>query len=283
MFLRIHQLTVCLLLMALAASLHAAALRDIPGEGDLRCMREACPDSRGTVTSSPAGLVSGSLLGDTPMLAASLTTADPMFLTFSGGGTPLGPLGLNPLFQPESNRDSRIPVSGQPITLDLTNGTGIMLASIALYLEIPQTVVTAPFPVQGDGLSFGVWCNTGLEEPRNCAEHIDLLTMPTGPGILNAADITPSAGPEATFGDLLRFTNVNLAPGGTARFTFFITDRKATLDPSTGGSIEGASPSFNLEIVPTAVPEPGTSALGAAALLALIAASRMRSSHGPLS
>jgi hypothetical protein len=199
-----------------------------------------------------------------------------MFLTFAGGGTPLGPLGLNPLFQPESTRDSRIPVSGQPIVLNLTNATDIMLASVALYLQISQNVVTAPFPVQGDGISFGVWCDTGLDEPRNCAEHIDLLQVPTGPGILNAADITPSAGPDSTFGDLLRFSNVSLAPGDTARFTFFITDRKATLDPDTGGSVEGASPSFNLEIAPTAVPEPGTSVLGAAALLSFLAAARLR-------
>jgi hypothetical protein len=257
-------------------SLSAAAFTDIPGEGDLRCFpRSACPDSRGTVTSNPPGLVTGSLLGLSPTFDVSLTT-NPVFLTLSGGDTPLGPLGLNPLYLPESVRDSRIPVSGQPITLNVTNATSAVLSSVALYLEIPQTVVTAPFPVQPDGITFGVWCNTPLDEPRNCPDNIALLTTPTGPGILNPADISPSAGPDSTFGDLLRFSNVNLSPGDTATFTFFITDRKATLDPDTGGSVEGASPSFNLEIVATPVPEPSGLFIASAGLLALVVGRRSR-------
>lgn len=273
-------LTNCLILHAvlLAASvahiMQGAAFTDIPGEGDLRCLPADCPDVRGTVSSTPSGLVTGSLTGTVPVLSVSVTTS-PLFLTFSGADTPLGPLGLNPAYNPQSNRDSRIPVSGRPITLDITNGTDTTLAGIAFYLEIPQTVVTGPFPVQPDGLSFGVWCDAPLAEPRNCPEHIALLATPTGPGTLNPADITPSAGPDSTFGDLLRFTNVNLGPGDEARFTFFITDRKGTLDPSTGGSVEGASRSFNLEIVATAIPEPGTSLMLATAALAMIGLSRL--------
>ena len=252
---------------ALAPALYAAALTDIPGEGDLRCYpRSVCADSRGIVTSSSPGSVTGSLLGSSPTITAILTSSL-LFVTFSGGNTPLGPLGLNPLYQPQSMRDSRIPVSGQPITLDLTNGTGTELSTVALYLLLSQTPVTPPYPVHGDGLSLGVWCNTGLTEPRNCPEHIELLQTPTGPGILNATDNTPSAGPDSTFGDLLRFSSVGLAPGETGRFTFFITDRKATLDPSTGGSVQGASPAFNLQIAAEPIPEPSTFVLSAVALL----------------
>jgi hypothetical protein len=267
-----------LLLATLGFNLEAAEFLDIPGEGDLRCLPPNCPDSRGTVTST-SGLVTGSLLGATPTLGVSLTT-DLVFLTFSGGDTFLGPLGLNPRFDPETDRDSRIPAAGQPIALDITNTTGQTISSLALYLELTQAVVTGPFTSQPDGLSFGVWCNTGLAEPRNCADHIDLLAAPTGPGILNSADITPAAGPGTTFGDLLRFTNVNLAAGDTARFTFFITDRKATLDPRSGGPLEGASRSFNLEIVATAVPEPATTLLvgtGMLAALGFLRRARVRS------
>jgi hypothetical protein len=264
------QVLLALLPVAVIPSLYAAASTDIPGEGNLRCYpRSACLDSRGIVTSSPPGSATGSLLGLSPNIEAILTSSSPLFVTFSGGNTPLGPLGLNPRYQPESIRDSRIPASGQLITLDLTNGTDTQLSSVALYLLIPQTPVTEPFPVQGDGISFGVWCDAALMEPRNCAEHTNFLETPTGPGILNPLDITPSAGPDSTFGDLLRFRNVGLAPGDSARFTFFITDRKGTLDPSTGGSLGGASPTFNVEIVAEPVPEPSMFALTAAALLIL--------------
>ena len=266
----ISRALIAVIALSISPCLTAAAFSDIPGEGDLRCLPPNCPDSRGTVSSIPGGLVSGSLAGVMPTFQVSLTTS-PLFLNFSGGDTPLGPLGLNPAYNPQSNRDSRIPVSGQPIALDITNGTGGAIAGVTFYLEIPQTVVTGPFPVQGDGLSFGVRCTAGLTEPRDCPNHIDLIAAPTGQGVLNAADITPSSGPTSTFGDLLRFTNVNLGPGDTARFTFFITDRKATLDPSTGGSVEGASRSFNLEIVSTPVPEPATFFIAGAALLAVLA------------
>jgi hypothetical protein len=262
-------LSAILLVACTAPSMQGAAFTDIPGEGDLRCLPANCPDVRGIVTSTPSGLVIGSLTGTMPELSVSLTTS-PLFLTFSGADTPLGPLGLNPAYNPQSNRDSRIPVSGRPLTLDITNDTNTTLAGIAFYLQIPQTVITGPFPVQGDGLSFGVWCNAPLAEPRNCPDNIALLATPTGPGTLNPFDITPSAGPDSTFGDLLRFTNVNLSPGENAQFTFFITDRKGTLDPSTGGSVEGASRSFNLEIVATAVPEPSTSVMVATAVLAIL-------------
>lgn len=257
-----------LIVFAMPYSLRAAAFSDIPGEGNLRCLPPACPDTRGTVTSTPAGLITGSLSAAMPEFAVSLTTT-PLFLTFSGGDTFLGPLGLNPKYNPQSIRDSRIPVSGQPIAIDVTNRTGNAIADVTFYLQIPQIEIIGPFPVQPDGISFGVWCNTGLAEPRNCADHIDLLTQPTGPGVLNPADITPSAGPNSTFGDLLRFRGVHLASGDTARFTFFITDRKGTLDPSTGGSPEGASRTFNLEVVATPIPEPATVLLTGAALFAV--------------
>ena len=274
-----HRHLICpaiLLAAALACHVQAAELLDIPGEGDLRCVPPNCPDSRGTVTSTPPGLVTGSLSGLLPTLGVSLTTS-PLFLTFAGGGTVLGPLGLNPEYDPESPRDSRIPAAGQPIALDVTNALGVALVDVAFYLQIPQIVITGPFPSQPDGISFGVWCNAELAEPRNCADNIALLAMPTGPGTVDPVDVTPAAGQGTTFGDLLRFRNVNLAPGETARFTFFITDRKATLDPSSGGPIEGASPSFNLEIIATAIPEPSTPLFVGGGLLALVAfAGRIR-------
>ena len=257
---------------ALPAHLRAADFADIPGEGDLRCF-PSCLDSRGTVDSTPAGLVTGSLTGAAPSFAVSLASS-PLFLTFSGGDTFLGPLGLNPAYDPESIRDSRIPVAGQLIALDITNTTAVTVSSVAFYLELSQTIVTDSFPSQPDGISFGVWCNSTLAEPRNCADHIALLAAPTGPGVVNPLDLTPAAGPGTTFGDLLRFTNVNLASGDTARFTFFITDRKATLDPTTGGPPEGASRSFNLEIVSTPVPEPATSLMIGAGLFAIVGFAR---------
>jgi hypothetical protein len=253
--------------------LQADELFDIPGEGNVRCLRANCPDSRGIVTSIPPGLVTGSLLGSAPTFGVNLTGSI-LFLTFSGGDTFLGPLGLNPNYDPQSIRDSRIPVAGQPIALEITNSTGLTISDVALYLEIPPTVITGPFSPQGDGISFGIWCTAGLAEPRDCANHIALLATPTGPGILNPADLTPGAGPNSTFGDLLRYTNLDLEAGATARFTFFITDRKATLDPSTGGNPVGASRSFNLEIVANPIPEPGTFLLLGAGLLAAVALTR---------
>ena len=179
-----HLICLAMLLTAVPEfHLRAAAFLDIPGEGDLRCLPPNCPDSRGNVTSAPPGLVTGSLSNPLPTFGVSLTTS-PLFLTFSGGDTFLGPLGLNPEFNPQSPRDSRIPAAGQPIALDVTNAMGTAAKDVAFYLEIPQTVVTGAFPSQADGISFGVFCNADLAEPRNCPEHIALLAMPTGPGTI---------------------------------------------------------------------------------------------------
>lgn len=155
-----------LIAFAMPHCLRAAAFSDIPGEGNLRCLPPACPDSRGIVTSTPANLITGSLSAAMPEFQVSLTSS-PLFLTFSGGDTFLGPLGLNPKYDPQSIRDSRIPVSGQPIAIDVINKTGNPIAGVTFYLEIPQVEIVSPFPVQPDGISFGVWCNTGLAEPRN--------------------------------------------------------------------------------------------------------------------
>jgi hypothetical protein len=106
-------------------------------------------------------------------------------------------------------------------------------------------------------------------------QPLALQQTPTGPAgsILNAADVTPPPfGPE-TFGDLLRFSNVNLAPQATGAFQFFITDYSSNRSISTSGKAPNSS--FTLAVVPgltqAPVPEPGSLVLGATGILALIA------------
>ena len=107
-------------------------------------------------------------------------------------------------------------------------------------------------------------------------------SAPTGtPGsTLNPADLSNATG---TFGDLLRFTNINLAPGATGTFGFDLADYKGTRAPNTNGS--PASGSFNLEVLPTAAPEPesfGLAAAGLAVLLLLRVARRRSRLQGPV-
>jgi hypothetical protein len=257
---------------------------DIPGDGSLNCLPAACPNANfiGTVVSSPGGLLTGSLVQGGSTLSL-LLGANPVFLNFSGADatSTFGPLGLSPApyFDPNParsalnniTRDVTRPISGQPITLQVTNSGALPIESLAFFLELTPTVVTSNFTGQNDGLSFGLYC-TGTIDSGECIsanpQNYSLLITPTGLGSLNAADLNPTT---PTFGDLLRFTGVNLLPGQTGSFSFFMSDYKPTRQPGTTGS--EASAAFSLEVVPTvgtaAIPEPATMALAGLALLSL--------------
>jgi PEP-CTERM motif len=266
-----------------ASTLDAAIFgTDVPGDGESTCLLLPTCSSNfiGTASSTPGGLLSGTLQRGGSTLGLQLGS-QAEFITFGGGTESLsgfnfvGPLGFNSLYALTGGNNWGMPISGQQITLNVTNTSGAPLSAVTFYLEIPQSLITSGFTPQPDGITFGLFCSNLV---TSCTPPpLTLVSTPTGPAgsILNPADVNPTTN---TFGDLLRFTNVNLAPGATGTFGFFISDYKGTRQPSTSGS--PASGSFNLEVVPSAaVPEPGSLWLGAAgvALLWLRKATRRRS------
>jgi hypothetical protein len=247
---------------------------DIPGDGNVFCYpRSACLSNFPTLSTwagtvaSPALVSGGNLVVGGSTLGLQITTST-VTLTFSDPppANPdvsgiVGPLGFNNLFNPvkispngtDARRDSTIPISGQQLTLNIKNTASVPLTEIDFYLQSMAAVLPNG---QTDGLTFGVYC-TGLPDsfpqcsPSMSPQNIKLLMTPTGPGTLNPTDLSP-ANNNKTFGDLLRFTGINLAPNATGTFSFYITDYNGTRDPNTGGTTPNAT--FTLQIVPTPVP-----------------------------
>jgi hypothetical protein len=192
----------------------------------------------------------------------------PEFITF-GGGTDMtgviGPLGFNPQYSSIGGNNVGMPISGQLLTLNVTNTSAYPMMAVSFYLEVPQNLVTSGFTPQPDGLTFGMFCP--LLVTSCTTSQLALIATPAGPAgsTLNAADLSNAT---STYGDLLRFTNVNIAPGGTGTFSFWVTDYKGTRPQNTDGS--PASGLFNLEVVPQAVPEPISWGLTGLALAAFV-------------
>jgi Carboxypeptidase regulatory-like domain len=222
---------------------------DIPGDGVIQCdpkgsLAVVCPTTTVGTVSSPA-LTSGTLKAGGSTLALSMAT-QPILLTFSGAANPyIGPLGLNPAYNPANTTDSNIPATGQVLTLSIKNTGSITLTGITFYLQNRASVLPNG---QADGLSFGI---------KRIARNPDmfaLLTLPSGPGTLNPADTNVSTildPTRATFGDLVRFTNVNLAPNAVATYSFYVTDWKATIGSYNSDPPLTPSTSFTLQVVPT--------------------------------
>jgi hypothetical protein len=165
-------------------------------------------------------------------------STQPILLTFNGPANPyVGILGLNPAFHPANISDTNIPATGQVLTLNLKNTGSITLTGIDFYLQSRASVLPNG---QADGLTFGI--------RRTSPNVYSLLAVPTGPGTLNAADKSQST---VTFGDLLRFTNVNLAPNAVATYSFYVTDYKGTATTYDGSPPPVPSTSFTLQVVPT--------------------------------
>jgi hypothetical protein len=236
-----------LLCLAHTCPVNAAVFgTDIPGDGIIQCSpggninsTVACPTAVGIV-SSPA-LTSGTLKASASTLGLNLST-NAILLTFSGGTTNpyVGPLGLNPAYSPANSNDANTPVSGQVITLNIKNTSSVSIAAIDFYLQAKAMALPGG---QADGLTFGL--------KRVSSNVYTLQTpLPTGTkGTLNAADKDQNT---ATFGDLLRFSNVNLAPNDTATYTFYVTDYNGTLAPNnTPSDRPPPNQSFTLQIVPT--------------------------------
>jgi hypothetical protein len=266
--------SLCVVIAFLLACQVFAAIfgTDIPGDGDVSCFpRSTCLSTypalatwAGTVA-SPALVSGGNLVVGGSTLGLQIATS-PVTLTFSdpAPATPdpsviVGPLGFNKLFNPvkmapfatDAHRDNTIPISGQQLTLNIKNTASIPLTEIDFYLQSMAAVLPNG---QADGMTFGVYC-TGLPDSQQCSptntpQNIKLLMTPTGPGTLNPADTSPTNNP--TFGDLLRFSGINLAPNATATFSFYITDYNGTRVTGTGGTTPKAT--FTLQIVPIPVP-----------------------------
>jgi hypothetical protein len=291
------------LLVIGCAPAHAAEFTDIPGDGIITCgpgasFQPLCPGGVGTAISSSGALTGalqerGSTLGiDLAQTAAFLTFAvTPANPNNPPGYNPqwLGPLGLNPSFQPNSSNvgnvglppnlppsmayfDATVPLAGQEIMLNVRNITGTTLNGLSFFLGRDVASLSTASGRQNDGLTFGLYCSgqTHAEgTPNDCAlfENWKLLITPSGPGTLNAADFDSSS---ATFGDVLQFNDVNIAPGQTGQFTFFLTDYSSTRIPP-GGVFTPANQSFVLEVAPSfePVPEPGNSLLVSVGFIAI--------------
>ena len=245
--------------------------------------------------SPSSGTLTGTLQQGGSVLGIDLSAGNAI-LTFTttpaGANNPpnynpawVGPLGLSPLFQPSANHvgtvglpvnlppalsyfDATVPLSGQEIRLNITNSAATVLNGVSFYLGRDVNSLSSATESQDDGLTFGVYCSgkTHAEgTPEDCAlpANWKLLLEPSGPGSLNPADLNPNS---AAFGDVLQFSNVNLAPGQSGQFAFFLTDYSSTRTPP-GGAFTPANQSFVVEVAPTAVPEPGNALLAVSGLL----------------
>ena len=202
----------------------------------------------------------------------------------------LGPLGLNPRFQPSAANvgdvglppnlppsmayfDATVPLAGQEITLDVRNTSNTSLTSLSFFLGRDVNSLSTVSARQNDGLTFGFYCSGQVHAegtPNDCAlpQNWKLLVTPSGPGILNSADTNSSS---ATFGDVLRFSGMDIAPGQRGQFTFFLTDYTSTRTPP-GGVFTPANPSFVLAVEPNLqpVPEPRNILLAGFGLIAVL-------------
>jgi hypothetical protein len=168
--------------------------------------------------------------------------------------------------------DATVPLAGQEITLNVRNNSGTSWNSLSFFLgrdiDSPSTATAR----QNDGLTFGLYCSGQMHAqgtPNDCglSQNWKLLLTPSGPGTLNAADLDSTS---ATFGDVLRFNSVDIAPGQTGQFTFFLTDYTSTRTPP-GGVFTPANQSLVLEVAPNLepVPEPGNVLLVSMGLIAI--------------
>lgn len=272
-----------MLLAGVPALFGAPAFDDIPGDGSIRCSlasnplgtTPACDGSfLGSVSASAGAVLTGSLQLGGSSLQLGMGN-DPVFVLFEGGAAPngtVGPLGLNPLYNPDASnsgldnaeRDVTRPVTGQLLNFTITNAGPQAISSIAFYLLLNAADFNGSYPPRNDGLTFGAYC-TGMIDALNpedgCntgrPENFALLSTPTGPGTVNALDLSATTD---TFGDLLRFSGFNLAPSQSAEFSFFVSDYKPTRRDLSNGL--PPSESFALAVVPTTtitvIPEPGT-------------------------
>jgi len=273
----------------------------MPGDGVITCgptsaFDPMCTGGVGTVTFS-SGTLTGVLQEGGSEFGINLLPAN-AFLTFSttppGANNPpnynpawVGPLGLNPRFQPSADHvgtvglptnvppallDATVPLSGQEIRLNITNTAATALNGVSFYLGRNLAHLSTATEPQDDGLTFGVYCSgkthaEGTTDDCGLPANWRLLLQPSGPGTLDPADLNPSS---AAFGDVLQFSNVTLAPGQTGQFAFFLTDYSSTRTPP-GGSFTAANPSFVVEIAPnfTSIPEPANALLVFSGLLAI--------------
>src|SRR5947209_12871691 len=247
-----------------------------------------------------AGALAGSLQEGGSTLGIGLAQT-PIFLTF--GATPLnlnnppdynpqwlGPLGLNPRFQPSASHvgdvglptnlppsmayfDGTVPLAGQEIRLNVRNNSGTAWNSLSFFLGRDIGSVSNTTERQNDGLTFGLYCSGQMHAqgtPTDCglAQNWKLLLTPSGPGTLNATDLDSTS---ATFGDVLRFNGVDIPAGQTGQFTFFLTDYSSTRTPP-GGVFTPANQSVILEVAPNLepVPEPRNTLLVSLGLMAIL-------------
>jgi len=298
----------CSAIFFLAATYSAAYaaefFSDIPGDGVITCgpnagFQPVCPGGVGTVNIT-SGVLTGVLREGGSSLGINLADTA-AFLTFaaipSNPNNPpnynpewLGPLGLNPRFQPSASNvgdvglpanrpplmayfDATVPLSGQEITVSVQNNSATTFTSLSFFLGRDVDSLSTSATRQNDGLTFGFYCSGQMHAqgtPKDCAipQNWSLLLTPTGSGILDPLDLDPSS---ATFGDVLRFNSLDIAPGQSGQFTFFLSDYSSTRTPP-GGVFTAANPSFVLEVAPNVqpVPEPDNILLVSLGVIALL-------------